>query len=110
MFARCLEEESPKLAPLSIEHTQLDGDAQKCLQRFEAVILMCFGNVLRRALQRVECTAVVLARLVDGLHNSLIATDECLDVHFWNEVERGDRVVSRSVGAEQPAFALEPFP
>src|ERR1051325_4260038 len=110
MFARGFDEETPELSTFSIKHTELERDTQKRLHRFESVILVCFRYVLRCALQRVERATVILARFVNRAHDSLITADECFDVHFGNEVERSDGVVSGSIGAEQSSFALATFP
>src|SRR5262249_57608301 len=50
------------------------------------------------------------ARLVNRAHDSLIAANQFLDVHFGNEVDGGDGVVAGSVRAEQTAFAFESLP
>src|SRR5437870_4481273 len=100
MFVRSLDEETPEFAPFSIKHAELERNTQKSFQRVQAVILMSFGHVLRRALQRVERATIVLARLVNSAHDSLIPADELLGVHLRNEVKRGDGVVARSVIAE----------
>ena len=110
MLARRFDEESPELAALGIKHAQLERDAQKRCHGFETVILVRFGKILRRALQRLERAAVILAWLVNRTHDSLITGDEFLDVHLRNEVDGGDRVVSRGIGAEQPAFTFESLP
>src|SRR5215216_5673554 len=110
MCARCLDEEPPELPSLCIKHTQLERDAQKSANRFQAVILVSLGHLLRRALQRVERATVILAGFVNRAHDHLITADELLDVHLGNEVDGGYGVISRSVGAEQPAFPFETLP
>src|SRR5690349_24727802 len=64
MRARGLDEETPELAPLRIEHPQRESDAHKCLESLEAMILVCFRHILRHALQRLERAAIVFAWLV----------------------------------------------
>src|SRR5215213_1470370 len=100
MLARGLDEETPKLASLRIKHTQLERNAQKSADRFQAVILVRLGHLLRRSLQRVERAAVILTRFVNRAHDSLITADQFIDVHFGNEVHGSYGVVSRGVGAE----------
>src|SRR6185369_10106323 len=99
-----------ELAPLRIDHTQLKRDAQKRSHCFDPVILVGFGNVLRRALQRIERATIVFAGFINRLHDALITADECLDVHFGYEVNGGDRVVAGGVRAEQSSFSFEPPP
>src|SRR4026208_579040 len=82
MLAGSLDEETPELASLSIQHAELERDAHKSHDRFDSVILMRFRNFLRRSLQRVKRTAIVLARLVNGAHDSLITKDQLVDIHF----------------------------
>src|SRR6185369_14036519 len=110
MVVQRLQEGTPELAPLSIHHTQLKGDTQKCFYCPEAVILMSFGKVLRNALQRLERTTIVFAWFVNRAHDSLITIDECLDVHLRNEINRRDRVVASGVGAEQTSFTFQSLP
>src|ERR1051326_7864849 len=55
MRAPRFEEEAPEPAPFRVKHAEVNRDAQKRGDRFEAVILVCFGHVLWRALQRIEC-------------------------------------------------------
>jgi hypothetical protein len=47
MFARRSDEEPPELASLRIKHAQLECNTQKGRQRFETVILVRLGNILR---------------------------------------------------------------
>ena len=56
MFMRGLQEETPELTALRVEHAERECDAQKCFYRFEAVILVRFRHVLR------HCAATIRAR------------------------------------------------
>src|SRR5215208_7201187 len=110
MCARGFDEKTPKLASLRIKHTQLERDAEKSADRFQAVILVRLGHLLRRALQRVERATVILTGFVNRAHDSLITVDQFVHIHPGNEVDGGNGVVSCSVGAEEPAFPFETLP
>src|ERR1044072_3952625 len=111
MFTRSLNEETPELAPLSIKHTELESDTHESLHCFETVILVCLRDIMwQHALQRVERSAIVFARLINRPHDALIAVDECVDVHLRDEVHSRDGVVTGSVRAEQSSFSFESLP
>src|ERR1041385_9246490 len=110
MFTRSLDEEPPELPPVSVKHTELERYAQKSFRGIQAMILMRLGHVLRRALQRVDRAAIVLARLVNSPHDSLIPGDEFLGVHFGNKVKPDERVVASRIVTEQSSFSFEASP
>ena len=99
MRAPGLEEEAPEFAPLRVEHAEVKGDAQECLDCAYSVILMRLGYVLRSSLQGVEGAPVVLAWSVDRAHDALVTGLEFFRVHARNEVQRRQRVVAGGVAA-----------
>src|SRR3569832_1019441 len=97
MLVRGFDKETPELATLRIEHAELKRDTEERRQCFQAMILVRFGKVLGRALQRLEGTPIVLSRRINRPHDGLITSDEFLDVHLRDEVDGGDCVVSGRV-------------
>src|SRR6476646_9593362 len=110
MVAKSLNKEPPKLFSLAVNYSELEHESKQRLNFIQQIVRRGLGCFMSSSFQRVERALVILAGLIDRLHDSLVPADQLRRIHLGNKVQSADCIVSGSVFTKQATFAFQAFP
>src|SRR4029078_8608736 len=89
-----VEEVFPKLPPFAVTN----AERQNQLGKRTGILGKCasarLDAILMKAREAFKCSVVILPRAVNISEDPLVAVDENVAVHFWNEIDRTVGVVA----------------